>query len=280
MPISPPDREALAQFDPVFVTDDDLDDLASFTGMTREACLSRLRSYSMAEHSAAWRRADPRTPDEILAFYTSTDLYIWELMQWHASPARAPYWAALRRFVETYPPQAGWSRVYDFGCGVGTDALFLASKGYQVTAVDVGGPTLEFARHRSERRGLDVTFLESSSTLPEPPGTFDAIVCFDVFEHLHNPLLAARLLIAALRQGGLILQNGNFSDEGMHPCHLKQSIGHYAGLRWHIQLAVLGLRNVGSMAYRKVPYHLRLVQLLRYALWRFTGLWLVEVGRL
>ena len=76
MPISPPDREALAQFDPVFVTDDDLDDLASFTGMTREACLSRLRSYSMAEHSAAWLRADPRTPDEIPEFYTSTDLYI------------------------------------------------------------------------------------------------------------------------------------------------------------------------------------------------------------
>lgn len=63
MPVDPPALAAPPRLDPVFVTDEDLDDLATFMGgMTREACFERLRSYSVTELAEAWRRADPKTP--------------------------------------------------------------------------------------------------------------------------------------------------------------------------------------------------------------------------
>ena len=145
MPLTPPALDALPRFDPLFVTADDLDDLATFWGMTREACLERLKCYSLREMAEAWCRAGPRTPQEILSFYQNVDLYVWELMQWHASAARTSYWHVLVSVAARYPPAAGYRRVYDFGCGVGSDALFLASRGYEVTLVDVDGPALRFA---------------------------------------------------------------------------------------------------------------------------------------
>lgn len=147
MPVTLP-ASAQPRFDPIYLSDDDLEDLSTFTGMSREACRERLRTYSMAEMADAWRRADPKTPEEILEFYRTTDLYIWELMQWHASPSRYGHWRALSDLTRCWPPGAGYRCVLDFGCGVGTDGLYLASAGYDVTLVDVPGPTFEFARHR------------------------------------------------------------------------------------------------------------------------------------
>src|SRR2546430_113466 len=125
--------ETVPGHDPVLVTEDDLEDLSTFTGMSRTACLERLRQYSSAELAKAWRTANPKTPEAILAFYRSTDLYIWALMQWHASRARDPYREAVSYVVQQHPAAAGWSRVYDFGSGVGTDALFFSAHGYDVT---------------------------------------------------------------------------------------------------------------------------------------------------
>jgi len=278
VPVKPPVLDAPPRFDPAYVTEDDLDDLASFTGLDRDACLRRLRDYSPSELAAVWRRVAPRTPEEILNFYRSTDLYIWDLMQWHASNARRPYWEALAYVTEHHPAAAGWGRVCDFGCGIGTDGLFLASYGYAVTLVDVDSAVLRFARHRFERRGLKAAFIESQSALPELRGTYDVVVCFDVFEHLPDPLEAVRRLVGALRDGGLLVQQGSFGDGGDHPCHLGDGVARFGGLKWHIHLARFGLRKVTELVYRKTSGIERLAQHARYHLWRATGAWLVRVG--
>jgi len=268
------------RFDPVYLTDADLEDLSTFTGMSHEACRERLRTYSMAEMADAWRRADPKNPEQIIEFYSTTDLYIWELMQWHASPARLGYWHALAELVRRWPPRDGYRRVLDFGCGVGTDALFLASQGYDVTLVDVPGLTFEFARHRFRRRSLAARFVESRVPLPEPDGTYDVVVCFDVFEHLPDPLEAARRLVAALRPAGIMLQQAAFEDDGTHPCHLNGNVQRFAGLRWHIHMAGLGLISAGSLkTYRKAVGLLAYAQRARYRVWRATGWWLSRIPR-
>lgn len=270
--------ETRSEHDPVHVTEEDLEDLSTFTGLSRAACLNRLRGYSTSELAEAWRRANPRTSEEILAFYQSTDLYIWALMQWHASPTRKPYRDALEYLVEHYSVAEGWRSVYDFGCGVGTDALFLSAHGYHVTLVDVESPTFRFARHRFARRLLNANFLESRSSLPEPHDLCDVIVCFDVFEHLPDPLGAAKRLVKALRPGGVIVQQGSFEDKGEHPCHLAHGVRRFSGLRWHIHLAGLGLKKMSDMVYGKASTIERLIQLVRYGLWRATGLWIVRVS--
>jgi len=269
-------KDIPARFDPQYITEDDLADLSSFTGMNHDDCLERLRDYSPTELADAWRARNPSSPSEIMEFYRFTDLYVWELMQWHASVARAPYWDALYSFVESHPPSQGFGRIFDFGCGIGTDALFLAERGYEVTAVDVTGPAFEFARHRFHRRGLNARFVESTSEIPRPGGRFDAAVCFDVFEHLSEPLKAAEALIESLRPGGILLQQAAFGDEGIRPCHLKAGIDHFSGLRWHIHLAGMGLRRQNSLIYLKCSGVNRWIQRARFGLWRATGFWLVR----
>jgi hypothetical protein len=37
------------RFDPQFMSETDLEDLASFTGLGRDACLERVRDYSLPE---------------------------------------------------------------------------------------------------------------------------------------------------------------------------------------------------------------------------------------
>ena len=55
----------------------------------------------------------------------------------------------------------GPSRVAELGCGTGTNALFLAQLGFDVTAVDVSPVALEQAGVRAEDAGLSIDFVEA-----------------------------------------------------------------------------------------------------------------------
>lgn len=266
-------------FDPVYVTEDVLADLADFTGMSREACLERLRSYSPVELADAWHRSVPRTPDELLNFYRSTDLYVWDLLQWHASQDRQEHRQVLEELTARFPAASGYARVYDFGAGVGTDALFLASRGYDVTLVDVDSPAFRFARRRFERRGLQARFVESTSQLPEPDQLYDIIVCFDVFEHLPDPLAAARRLTGALRPDGLLVQEADFSHDHDHPQHLEHGARRFEEPRWHIHLSGMGLKQIDRFVYRRLTGARQFAVRARFAFWRATGLWVTPVPR-
>ena len=50
-------------------------------------------------------------------------------------------------------------RALDLGCGTGTNAVFLAGQGFEVTAVDVSSVAVEQARAKAARAGVDVTLL-------------------------------------------------------------------------------------------------------------------------
>lgn len=268
-----PQLEAPPRFDPVYVTDEDLDDLATFFNMPESACLERLRMYSPRELADQWRDVDPQTPEEIATFYRTTDLYIWELMQWHTSVARRSFWQTLAQLVEQYPVQRGFHRVLDFGCGIGTDSLYLTRLGYTVTCMDLTGPAFRFAQHRFARRGVAASFMDSNTLPTLRDSSFDIVVCFDVFEHLPDPLATASDLVRTLAPDGVLAQTVLFSNGGNHPCHLHANFRRFGGLRWHIHLAGLGLRQDQNF-YRKTSGMWRAIQRARFAGWRATGLWL------
>jgi cyclopropane fatty-acyl-phospholipid synthase-like methyltransferase len=50
--------------------------------------------------------------------------------------------------------------VLDLGCGTGENALFLASRGFDVVGVDLAPRALARARDKARERALDATFLE------------------------------------------------------------------------------------------------------------------------
>jgi SAM-dependent methyltransferase len=51
--------------------------------------------------------------------------------------------------------------VFEFGCGIGTNAILLATRGYAVTAVDGASLAIEQARNHTNLRDLDIEFFEA-----------------------------------------------------------------------------------------------------------------------
>lgn len=55
-------------------------------------------------------------------------------------------------------------RALELGCGAGTNAVFLAQRGFNVTAIDLSPLALEQARERASAAGVDVHFIEADIT--------------------------------------------------------------------------------------------------------------------
>ncbi len=66
-------------------------------------------------------------------------------------------------------------RVIDLGCGSGTNAVYLAGKGFDVTAVDVAPTALAIGRAKAEEAGVEVRWLLADVLNLPDLGTFDLI---------------------------------------------------------------------------------------------------------
>jgi len=74
----------------------------------------------------------------------------------------------------------------DLGCGEGSDAIWLAQRGWQVTAADVSATALDRARAHAERLGLSnsIRFEQHDLAVSLPAGTFDLVSA----QFLHSPV--------------------------------------------------------------------------------------------
>lgn len=108
----------------------------------------------------------------------------------------------------------------DVGCGEGADAIWLASRGWKVTAVDVSPVALDRAARHAAEAGVDVTWRPADVMSWEPePARYDLVSA--QFVHLPRPAREAlhRRLAAAVRPGGTLLIVGH------HPSDLETTIG-------------------------------------------------------
>ena len=77
------------------------------------------------------------------------------------------------------------SRAIDLGCGTGSNAVFLAQHGFDVTAVDYAASAIEKARERAKATGARVKFVEDDLTnLRHVSGPFDFLVDYSVLDDL------------------------------------------------------------------------------------------------
>ena len=74
-------------------------------------------------------------------------------------------------------------RALDIGCGAGTDSVFLATQGWQVTALDFMPKALEYTQQRARAAGVAVTPVEADITEWQVPAEFDLVLDHGL---LHN----------------------------------------------------------------------------------------------
>lgn len=50
-------------------------------------------------------------------------------------------------------------KTLSLGCGLGTNEVYLAKKGFEVTALDVSNTAIELAKERAKEKGLEIEFI-------------------------------------------------------------------------------------------------------------------------
>ncbi|MFY2764567.1 bifunctional 2-polyprenyl-6-hydroxyphenol methylase/3-demethylubiquinol 3-O-methyltransferase UbiG [Arenimonas sp. MALMAid1274] len=96
------------------------------------------------------------------------------------------------------------ARVLDVGCGAGLLSEALAREGAVVTALDLAPELIDVARLHLLESGLTVDYrLQSVEALAaEAPGSFDAITCMEMLEHVPDPAAIIGACRSLLRPGG------------------------------------------------------------------------------
>ena len=113
---------------------------------------------------------------------------------------------ALVKFVESGLIKP--CRTLELGCGHGNDAIFLAQKGFDVTAVDISKNAIVQAKERASRAKVSCTFIaEDATDLKSIIGTFSFVydrACFH-FVHQERRDLYLKMLRTFLEPGGYFL---------------------------------------------------------------------------
>jgi SAM-dependent methyltransferase len=112
-------------------------------------------------------------------------------------------------------------RALDLGSGPGRNALYLASHGFEVDAVDVSPVAVAWGEDRAHEAGVDVRFLCGDAfALPDDTlsGPYDLVVDSGCFHHLppHRRVSYLALLDRVLAPGGhLALTSFAAGEDGM-----------------------------------------------------------------
>lgn len=161
---------------------------------------------------------------------------------------------ALVREVAGLPP----GRVLDVGCGEGADAVWLASQGWEVTALDVSQVALDRARAHAVAVGARVTWVQGGLLDTELP-----VEAFDLVSVQYPALRrtaaddAERALIRAVAPGGtLLIVHHDTSDRtaalehGLDPDDwvLPRDVARLLGPEWEVEVDELRERTVSGGA--------------------------------
>ncbi|MGQ9829756.1 MAG: class I SAM-dependent methyltransferase [Roseiflexus sp.] len=97
-------------------------------------------------------------------------------------------------------------RLLDLGAGMGGFAVAAALRGAQVVAGEYNSAYCRIIMLRAARHSLRLPVINAAGeALPMPSEAFDAVVCWDVLEHVRSPEQVLREIARVLRPNGVAL---------------------------------------------------------------------------
>jgi SAM-dependent methyltransferase len=132
--------------------------------------------------------------------------------------------ALLTKWLDDRPP----GRALDLACGTGRNALFLAEKGYDVTAIDISPRAIKLAEQIAREKGLKINWIVADLDTYTIRGQYDLIVIS--FFSLNKKMVPP--IINALGSGGMLLYENNM----LSPSTIDESHKH----RFHLKPGELG----------------------------------------
>jgi 2-polyprenyl-3-methyl-5-hydroxy-6-metoxy-1,4-benzoquinol methylase len=88
----------------------------------------------------------------------------------------------------------------DLGCADGYTCLTLAKRGFSTKGVNLYTPSILIARERADKFKLDAKF--EVKDLFDVKEKYDAVILFEVFEHLPDPVKAVKHCMSLVNKGG------------------------------------------------------------------------------
>lgn len=168
-------------------------------------------SWALADE---WNNKNPTTKNEILDFYKNTKNYLFNLVIWYESGDRRNFHADLERLISEFSIKS----VIDFGCGVGSDTLYLLENNMRTFMVDFNCPSADFLKWRIKKRNLfGGDFINADEIGMLPDG--EMFWTIDVLEHMFNPVEAISMMSDKTK---VFVHHSQFNDKagGRHPCHI------------------------------------------------------------
>jgi len=167
--------------------------------------------------------------DRMEKLYRQGDGFIFETLVSWATPGRRKWIQQALERLRVF--QAGAEcpspRILMLGDGAGNDSLFLAKHGFGVDYFDFpGSKTYQFAVKRFGHRQLLNDRIRLVTNYGDClVGTYDAVICFEVLEHVPEPLKIIGDLRQILRLGGIALVTESFGAvRNDLPTHLKTNL--------------------------------------------------------
>ena len=133
-------------------------------------------------------------------------------------------------------------RLFEPGCGSGRLVVEMASRGYDVTGLDLSDAMLDYMRQKLRRRKLKATCIKGDMTRLDFNRPFDAAFCtYNTFRHLlteKDALSHLRSMAECLAPGGLYLLGMHLCPEEEYDAVVERFKMKQAGTTLHTTISV------------------------------------------
>jgi 2-polyprenyl-6-hydroxyphenyl methylase/3-demethylubiquinone-9 3-methyltransferase len=137
-------------------------------------------------------------------------------------------------YINRHAPLHGES-VIDVGCGGGLLTEGMATRGAQVTGIDMGKAPLSVARLHQHESGLEIDYrqITAEQLAEEQTGSFDTVTCMEMLEHVPEPSTTISACAKLLKDDGYLFLSTINRNPDCYPGARMTTAGLFVLPKWN-----------------------------------------------